>query len=199
MWHKWFKLKGALSDFTPTGPRPYFEISAPHVRTQPWQLRSRKQLKMTQEHIQTKANTDKLCEIKQNQRYSPIKKKQRNLGVRFEPFPLLDFSPPLESCSDIYASPTSCLIVILLFNVLFSDIILIFFHHLSLSIVNLLISVLCTQTERSLLPVITRHAPLLLIGYNCGLGHGPTLWSKAFFKSLCKVKSENCLWTHYKC
>ncbi len=119
MWHKWFKLKGALSDFTPTGPRPYFEISAPHVRTQPWQLRSRKQLKMTQEHIQTKANTDKLCEIKQNQRYSPIKKKQRNLGVRFEPFPLLDFSPPLESCSDIYASPTSCLIVILLFNVLF--------------------------------------------------------------------------------
>ncbi len=25
----------------------------------------------------------------QNQRYSPIKKKRRNLSVRFEPFPLL--------------------------------------------------------------------------------------------------------------
>ncbi len=46
---------------------------------------------MTHKHIQTKANTDKLCETKQNQRYSPIKKKQRNLGVRFKLFPLLEF------------------------------------------------------------------------------------------------------------
>ncbi len=46
---------------------------------------------MTHKHIQTKANTDKLCETTQNQRYSPIKKKQHNLGVRFEPFPLLEF------------------------------------------------------------------------------------------------------------
>ncbi len=64
-------------------------------------------------HIQAKANTDKLCETKQNQRYSPIKKKQRNLGVRFKPFLLLEFSPSLESWSDIYAGPTSCLIVTL--------------------------------------------------------------------------------------
>ncbi len=35
---------------------------------------------MTHKHIQTKANTDKLCETLQNQRYSPIKKKQRNVG-----------------------------------------------------------------------------------------------------------------------
>ncbi len=41
-------------------------------------------------HIQAKANKDKLCETKQNQRYSPVKKKH-NLGVRFEPFPLLKF------------------------------------------------------------------------------------------------------------
>ena len=74
-----------------TVPRPYFEIFAPHVHTQPWQRRSRKQVKMTHKHIQTKANMDKLCETKQNQRYSPIKKKQSNLGVRFEPFPLLEF------------------------------------------------------------------------------------------------------------
>ncbi len=64
---------------------------------------------MAHKHIQTKANTDKLCEAMQNQGY--IKKKQLNLGVRFEPFPSLEFSPPLERCSDIYAGPTSCLIV----------------------------------------------------------------------------------------
>ncbi len=63
--------------------------------------------------------TQQLCETKQNRRNSPIKKKQCNLGVRFEPFPLLEFSPPLESCSDIYVGPTACLIVTLLFNVLF--------------------------------------------------------------------------------
>ncbi len=91
----------------------------PHVHTQPWQRQSRKQAKMTQKHIQAKANMDKLCQTRQNQCSSPIKKKQHNLGVRFEPFPLLEFSPPLESCSDIYAGSTSCLIVTPVFNVLF--------------------------------------------------------------------------------
>ncbi len=47
--------------------------------------------KWRHKHIQAKANKDKLCETKQNQRYSPVKKKQHNLGVRFEPFPLLKF------------------------------------------------------------------------------------------------------------
>ncbi len=55
----------------------------------------------------SKASMDKLCETKQNQRYSPIKKKQHNLSVRFEPFPLLEFSPPLESSSDIDMGTTS--------------------------------------------------------------------------------------------
>ncbi len=111
-------IKGALTKFcqtmlifessktnTPipqTGPRPYFEISAPNVRTQPWKWRLRKQVKMTHKHIQSKANTDKLCETMQNQCYPPIKKKQHNLGIRFQAFPLLEFSPLLESCSDIY-------------------------------------------------------------------------------------------------
>ncbi len=62
---------------------------------------------MTHKHIQIKANMDKVCETKQNQLYLLIKKKQRNLGVRFEPFPLLEFSPPLESPSNIYTGPTS--------------------------------------------------------------------------------------------
>ncbi len=62
---------------------------------------------MTQKHIQAKASTDKLSKTKQNQRYSPIKKKQHNLSIRFEPFPLLEFSPPLESSSNIDMDNTS--------------------------------------------------------------------------------------------
>ncbi len=83
-------------------------------RTQPWQRRIWKKWsevkKLEYKHIQTKANTDKLYETKKNQCYSPIirKKKQCNLGVRFQAFPLLEFSSPLERCSDIYAGPTSC-------------------------------------------------------------------------------------------
>ncbi len=131
---------------------PYFEISAPHVRTQPWQRRSRKQVKMAHKHIQTKANTDKLWEMKQNQHYSPIKKKKQcNLGIRFQDFPLLEFCPLLESCSNFYVGPTSCLIITLLFNALFLwhfPLFIFYFFlicHLSLSIFDLLISVLCTQ------------------------------------------------------
>ncbi len=138
----------------------------PHIYTQPW----RKKAKMTQQHIQAKASTDKLCEIKQNQRYSP--KKQHNLSIRFKPFTLLEFSPPLENCSDIYAGPTSCLIVTLLVNALFLWYFPFFIYHLSLSIVDLLISVKCTQLERSLLYISTRHAHLLLICYKCVLGLG---------------------------
>ncbi len=77
----------------------------------------------------------------------------------------LSFSPPLESCSDIYTGPTSCLIITLIFNVLFLWYFPLFFIcHFSLSVVDLLISVLYTQIERSLLSISTRHAPLLLVG-----------------------------------
>ncbi len=41
----------------------------------------------------------------------------------------------------------------------FSDIFLFLIYHLSLSIVDLLISILCIQIEHSLLSVITRHPP----------------------------------------
>ncbi len=72
----------------------------------------------------------------------------------------------------------------LLFNVCSSDIFLFFLiFPCSLSIVDLLISVLYTQIERSPLAIITRHTPLLLIGCQCVLAHGPTLRSKAFFKN----------------
>ncbi len=88
------------------------------------------------------------------------------------------------SCSDIYRGPTSCLIVTLLFNVLFLWYFPLFFIcNLSLFIVDLLISVLCTQIERSLLSISTRHAPSLLIGYKSVFGLGQTLQSKAFFKN----------------
>ncbi len=94
-----------------------------------------------------------LCETKQTQRYSPrnnnLNKKQRNLGVRFNPFLLLEFSPPLERCSDIYAGLTSCLIVTLLLMFCSSDIFLFLIFHFSLSIIDLQ-SVLCTQIECSL-------------------------------------------------
>ncbi len=120
----------------------------------------------------------------QNQHYLPIKKKQCNLWVRFEPFPLLEFSPPLESCSDIYAGPTSCLIETLLFNVLF----LWYFPLFYLPVISI------HSRSANIRPVhsnwalssamIIRHAPLLLIGCKCVLGHGPTLRSKAFFQKL---------------
>ncbi len=131
-------------------------------------------MKMTHKPIQTEVNTDKLCETKQNQHYSPIKKNKRDLGIHFEPFPLLEFSPPLERCSDIYT-------VTLLFYVLFiqySPIFLIF--EFSLSIIDLLYQLLT-------LNIITRHAPLLLIGCKCVLGHGLTLWSNAFFPKLLRA------------
>ncbi len=63
----------------------------------------------------------------------------------------------------------------------FSDIFLFFIGHLSLSIVDLLISVLCIQIENSLLSISTRHGHKLLIGYKCVLWLGQTLRSKAVF------------------
>ncbi len=119
----------------------------------------RKQAKMTCKYVQAKANLDKLCETMQNQCYSPIKKKKkRNLCVQFQAFLLLEFSPPLESCSNMYAGPTSCMIMNL-FYVLFLWYFPYFISHLSLSIVDLLISVLCTQIEQSIIRILNRHAP----------------------------------------
>ncbi len=94
------------------------------------------------------------------------RKKQRNLGLRFQAFPLLEFSPALESCSDVYSVPTSCLIVTLLFNLLFLRYFPLFIFQFSLSIVDLIVSVLYTQIERSLLPYCW-----LAASGNCGQKH----------------------------
>ncbi len=40
-----------------------------------------------------------------------LKKKRSNLGIRSQAFPLLEFSPALESWSNIYTGSTSCLII----------------------------------------------------------------------------------------
>ncbi len=105
-------VKGALSDFcqmmlvfestktnTPIAQHDLAPIliSPPHTYVR---NHCRTTITETHKHIQTKVNKDKLCETKQNQCYSPIKKKQHDLGLRFEPFALLEFSPPLESCFD---------------------------------------------------------------------------------------------------
>ncbi len=137
---------------------------------------------MTHKHIQTKANTDKLCETMLNQRYSPIKKKQRNLGVRFEPLLLLEF---LSTAGKLlwYLRGSSCLIVTLLFSALFLQYFPLFYLPILSIYSRSANSRLCTQIECFLLSIIKRHAPLLLIGYKCVLGLGPTLWSKAFFKN----------------
>ncbi len=52
--------------------------------------------------------TDYFCETKQNQCYSPIEKKQSNLCVQSQAFPQ-PWVPALESWTDFYPVPTSCL------------------------------------------------------------------------------------------
>ncbi len=52
---------------------------------------------------------DLFCETKKKQCYSPFEHKQSNIGVQSQAFPLLEFSPALESLSDIYTCRTSCL------------------------------------------------------------------------------------------
>ncbi len=139
---------------------------------------------MTQKHIQARASTDKLCEIKQNQCYSPIKKKQQNLSIRFKPFPLLEFSPPLES-SNIYTDPTYCLIVTLLFNVLFLWYFPLFYLP-SLSIYCRSANIGPVHSNRALSSLYQyKTHPLLLIGCKCVLGLGQTLRSKVFFLVHC--------------
>ncbi len=75
---------------TPKGSRPYFDSSAPHIHS---------------------ATIHSVKQIKQNQCYLPIEKKQSNLSARSPAFPLLEFSLVLESWYDIYMGPSSCLIL----------------------------------------------------------------------------------------
>ncbi len=72
-----------------------------------------------------------------------------------------------------------------------SEIFLIFIFNFSLSIIDLLISILCTQIERSLLSVIKRHAPYCWLAasvFRYTLRH----WSKCFSKiALCTFNNKN--------
>ncbi len=62
-----------------------------------------------------------------------------------------------------------------------SDIFLFFFFHLSLSNQSANIHPVHSNWALSSLHH-SKACPLLLIGYKCVLGHGPTLWSKVFLK-----------------
>ncbi len=114
----------------------------------------------THKHIQAKANTDKLCETKQNQRPTHL---SRRTNTTLHPIRALPTPWVLSTAGKLLwylRGPTSCLIVTLIFNVLFLWYFPLFICHLSLSIVNLLISVLCTQIERSLLSISIKTRPL---------------------------------------
>ncbi len=132
-----------------------------------------------------KANKDKLCETKQNQRYSPVKKNNTTSASEFEPFPLLEFlsitGKLLRYLHGSYLLPDHNPYFLMF---CFFDIFLFFICHFSLSVVDLLISVLYTQIERSLLSISTRHAPLLLVGYKCVLGLGQALRQKKRFSKI---------------
>ncbi len=103
-------------------------------------------------------------------------------SVRFQAFPLLEFSSPLERCSDIYAGPTSCLIVTLLFNVLFLWYFPLFYLP-SLSI-NSRSANICPVHSKWALSSLCHYKtrPLRIIGYKCVLGLSLMLLSKAFFQ-----------------
>ncbi len=74
-------------------------------------------------------------------------------------------------------------LIVNIFNVLFFWYFPLFFiSHLSIYIRSANIRPVDSNWALSSLSIITRHAPLLLIGYKCTLGLCPTLWSKAFFK-----------------
>ncbi len=101
---------------SPTGPSPLFwYLRSPRTYTTMATTIAETSEDDTQAYS-NKANTD-MCETKQNQLYSTIKKKNNTTSAS-DSRPSLKFSAPLESCSDIYAGPTSCLIITLLVNVL---------------------------------------------------------------------------------
>ncbi len=79
--------------------------------------------------------------------------------------------------------PLADLIVTLLLKS-FVSLIFSYFYLPSFSIYSWPANISPVHANWVLPSVITRHAPLLLIGYKCVLGHGPTLWSSVSQKSL---------------
>ncbi len=86
--------------------------------------------------------------------------------------PLLEFSPALESWSDIYTGPTSCLIIPQTFSAFV-------FYPPSLSF--------CRSarlfTERSLLHIMSRHAPYCWLAASLFWYCAPTQFCNAFLKN----------------
>ncbi len=150
-------------------------ISPPHTYVPNHGNDDRGNKRRWHKHIQTKANTDKLCETMQNQRYSTIKKEttqpRRLIRALPAPWVLSTAGKLLRYLRGSYLlldrNPSFCFV-----PPIFSSF---------LSIVDLLISVLCTQIERSLLSI--QDTPLTADWLQVCLGHGPTLRSKAFFKN----------------
>ncbi len=112
----------------------------------------RKQVKMTHKHIQTKANMDKLCETMQK---SMLLTNQKETTQPRRPIRALPAPWVLSTAGDLLRylhgsytlpdrNPSSYVL---------------FLRYFPLCLVNLLISVLYTQIELSLLAIITRHAP----------------------------------------
>ncbi len=123
-------INGALSDFCQTmlifestktnthttGPRPYFDTSAPTC-TYTTMATTIAETSEEDTSIFKQKPTRISCVNKSKINVTHLSK--RNNTTSASDSRSLSFSPPLESCSDIYAGPTSCLTITLLFNVLF--------------------------------------------------------------------------------
>ncbi len=92
--------------------------------------------------------------------------------------PLLEFSPALESWSDIYTGPTSCLIILQTFSSFVFYPPSLFFCRRSVR----LMSVMCTD-ERSLLCIMSRHTPYCWLATILFWYSAPTQFSKEFLKN----------------
>ncbi len=101
----------------PIGTRPYFDISAPHVCSQPWHNNVCGNKRRWYTSIFKQKPTQISC-VKQCKINVTHLSKRNNATLASDSSPSRSLSS-LHRCSDIYAGLTSCLIVTLLCNVLF--------------------------------------------------------------------------------
>ncbi len=144
----------------------YIHTYIHNIHTQPWQRQSRKQAKMTHSIIKSiiKQKPARISCVKQSKINVTPHLKITNTTSESDSSSSRSLSSLHRWKSAPIFLPDRNPFVSLIFSYFF------FICHLSLSIVNLIISVLCTQIERSPLSISTRHAHLLLIGYRCVLG-----------------------------
>ncbi len=146
---------------SPTGPRPYFDISTPHVPTQPWhndnhrnkrrwhtsifkqkptQISCVKQSKINVTHLSRRNNATSASDSSPSCSLSSLHR-WKAASIFTRSYLLPDRNPSFPSEFSSFLSS---------YNIYLS---------IYLSIIDLLISVLCTQIECSLLSIITRHTP----------------------------------------